>query len=260
MMTKLLAGAAGLLAVLSLVLFMKVGSLAERLEALEARPTPAPPPAQDAPPDGAPVLERLAWLEGEVARLKYQRPAGGPPSAGLPKGHLPGNTGAPPPRAVLTGSGDAADVVAQALDSDDPVVRDKLAEVFREEQQRLEQERDDRRMDHRLERLKAQITEFSERVGLSAQDTVWLTDRLSAESYEIRDMWRAARENGTWHETRDKMTEVRERTETEVKDVLDEDAYAEFEKMREEEVARFRGFGRGARRATSTDTKKDDGQ
>jgi hypothetical protein len=134
------------------------------------------------------------------------------------------------------GSGNVLD----ALESDDPEVRDRIKAVIREEQAMLREEERELRQLRRAERIDQKFDEFSTRVNLSEQQNKALSDLLSSEREKIRELRRKGREGDNGIDVRKEAQQLRSENDAKVKELLDDDQYEEFSKVREE-----RGFGGG---------------
>lgn len=137
------------------------------------------------------------------------------------------------------------------FDPSNPQVRNQLREVIAEEQELLDQERSQQRSQRREERLREQVAELGNRAKMDNVTTEQLTDLLVVEQAEAMEIFRQSREDSSWEDARTKVASLRLETDTKAKQLLEDEEYAEYEKMREEEVSRWGGRGgRGDRNPT----------
>ncbi len=130
------------------------------------------------------------------------------------------------------------------FDPADPTVRGQLREVIAEEQESLREERWDQRAQQREARLRTQLQDLAQKTEMDEIVTEQLTDLLVVEQTEASDIFRQAREDFSWDEARDKVATLRAATDARARELLDEDEFAEYEKMRTEETSRWGGPGR----------------
>ena len=93
----------------------------------------------------------------------------------------------------------------------------------------------------RKERAERMVRELAEEVGFSEVQVGQLNELLETERDEISALFREARKEHTYGEARDKARELREETDSEVGEVLDEEQQEAWNKRREEELARYYG-------------------
>lgn len=211
---------------------------------------------QSAEPSPDTVLEaRVASLEQEVATLKMElerrrergQRRGAARGDGSRLGRAAGATlddeslareiarkarvGGPPGE-------EAQGAVLDVLDSDDPQVRERLDALVRDS---LEEERE-QRMERRRERAEQRAAERLDQLANDANLTRAQVDELDAalaqEREEIFAIFRAAREDGSWNEARQKAGEIRTGTDEKVAELLSEGQLDAWNAMREEDAQR----------------------
>jgi len=194
------------------------------------------------------LVTRVAALEAEVKslraeldeRLRRRRGRGGRGDAGpdeleVSDAELARRIG----RATVEATG-GKEALIEALDEGDPEVEDRIGAMVRDQ---LEEERDaraERRMERMEERSRRRIDELAEQAGLDEAQVTVLNDLLSAERDQIHTLFRAAREDGSWMDAREKAGEIRAQTDASVGESLSGDALDAWQEMRDEEQARRR--------------------
>lgn len=141
------------------------------------------------------------------------------------------------PAVPVTEPGQAPNVEAAALD--DPEVRTKLREVISEEQQVLREQRWAERQERREAQIRERVRELAANNHVDGATSLQLEDLLVTEQAEISDLFRAAREDGSWGEMREKATGIRAETDEEAELLLDAEQYAQYKAMRAEEEERW---------------------
>ena len=211
---------------------------------------------QNAGPDQDTVLEaRVASLEQEVATLKMELERGrekGPrrrtiQGDGTRRGRAAVATlddeslarGIARKASIVGSPGqEAQGAVLDVLDSDDPEVRDRLDALVRDS---LEEERE-QRMERRRERIEQRAAERLDQLASDANLTRAQVDELdmvlSLEREEIFSMFRAAREDGSWNEARQRAGEIRTVTDDKVAGLLSGTQLDAYNAMREEDAQR----------------------
>lgn len=194
----------------------------------------------------ASVEARLAELEREVEQLRAEvrtlRGAGAPTFGPAPGAMaLRGSTARPrvpgtllPPTAREAASVGGQEVLQQMVESDDPEVRERFQELVRDELDSARSERWERRQQRRTERREARLEQLRADAGLRADQLGGLQLLLEDEDEQITDLFRAAREDGSFEEARDKIRELHAATDEEIAGLLDEDQYAAWQEMRDE--------------------------
>lgn len=140
------------------------------------------------------------------------------------------------------------DVEASPSPSPSPVPSERAADapvqdIVRRELQRAEDEREQARDARRQQRVVERVQTFATEHQLTAAQQQSMTTMLTAEQQEIRQVMQDARDNDSFDGVRDRVREIRRSTDENVKAVLDDDQMKAFATTREEEAARFRGFG-----------------
>ena len=201
---------------------------------------------------------RITELDDEVALLRAEvdakrdnavrAAAEGPKSGTVGVPDVAASVANPPivPNdAAPTPHGVAAETVAM-LNTDDPAVRSKLRDVIDEARQEERSERHQQRLQRREERLRERTRAFADKHTLDTDTEARLTDMLVVEQLEVFDLFRAAREDFSFPEAREKADEVRGQTDEKVRDLLDDEQYADYLEQRQEEAQNWRGpRGRG---------------
>jgi hypothetical protein len=196
------------------------------------------PVDDDAPaPQGqGSCLQRVQALETRVALLQTRlarREAGGAPVAvaGRPATGVDGV--------------DPESVLLEALDSDNPEVRERIKGVVAEEQQRLHQEHRQERMQRWAERSREMVGQLARDHGFSEEQTDRVNAQLDQEREQIRSLFEGATGETGFRGLREQMRAIRDQTDGAVKELLDEGQFAAYQTMREEQRPRFGGRGWG---------------
>jgi hypothetical protein len=132
-----------------------------------------------------------------------------------------------------------------------PEVREKLGEIIREEMMTAREEAMDRRMQRRIERREAMVEEFSENQSLDAEQTAFLTEVMLKEQDQIADLFRLAREDGSWRSARREAREIRDESNQSLSEMLTEEQMEAWSEAREE--SRPGSASRSNRRTSSSD-------
>ncbi len=117
----------------------------------------------------------------------------------------------------------------------------KVQEAVRSELRRIDDEREQSRDERRAQRVKDKVAEFAAAQQLPPATTTTLTNMLVAEQAELRQIFQDARENDSFDGVRDRVRELRKKTDDNASALLEDDAKAAFSDMREQEADRFRG-------------------
>lgn len=117
---------------------------------------------------------------------------------------------------------------------DNPEARERVGQVVREEMEAAREERFERRFERHAERRTEMVENFSSAQGLDGATQARLQELMMVEHEQIADLFRQAREDGTWHEARDEARGVREDTDEAISGVLDEDQMEAWTTEREE--------------------------
>jgi hypothetical protein len=227
-----------LIAALGVVLVLVLQSKqSQRVEAVEVATglTRAPVPEGASAGDVDPSLaERVDRLEREVAGLRERRRRGGGPRVAA---LMPREVDMPAPGAPAPG-GDPIDpeaLVAEGLASDAPEVQEQLRAAVSAELERERDERWQRRSERWKEDARERLTALADEVALDETEVVKIGSMLDAERDEISALFRTARQDGTFREARREAVAARERTDENVRALLDDDKYDGWQKMRERE-------------------------
>jgi hypothetical protein len=137
------------------------------------------------------------------------------------------------------GGAASVEAVGEALEAD-PEVRGKVANLVREELAAERDQRWERRAERRQQRDEQSLDDLSSRINLTAEQRVDLSAVLSDERETIGSLFRAAREDGSWHEARDQATTIRAENDERVRELLDEGQFAGWDAMRTEDEERRR--------------------
>lgn len=116
-----------------------------------------------------------------------------------------------------------------------------LARAVRQELEKVDAERESARSERWRQRTVEKITAFADENKLSGEQKAKLTEMVDAETQEIRGLFRDARDSGDFSSVRDQARALRAKTEENAKAILDDDQFAAFMKMRDEERQRFGG-------------------
>ena len=186
--------------------------------------------------------KRVRALPAEVAPVviaQRARPQQQPPRPGAADTPAVPHTQAP----AVAAQGASAPLLAV---TQNPEVREAVQGMVKEGLDIEREERHLRRTTRMKERAREEVMEFAREAGLSREVTEQLTEYVVAEREEMMQLRRASRDEGSSREeARQKMTALRARTDQEVATLLDDEAYALYERERAEEAARFeRGRGR----------------
>jgi hypothetical protein len=87
------------------------------------------------------------------------------------------------------------------------------------------------------------VADFSADQELDAESEARLSQLMMAEHEQIADLFRQAREDGTWHEAREEAGALKDETDEVLKDLLDEEQLDAWKVAREESSPRGRGKG-----------------
>ncbi|HCP48560.1 MAG TPA: hypothetical protein DIU15_21155 [Deltaproteobacteria bacterium] len=186
--------------------------------------------------NGSPLVVRLQRVEEEVQSLRKKverrranklRGAASALVSGSPRHH------------------GIADIdshnVIDALDSDDPDIRQRLGSLVRDEMEEQREQRREERREKRRQRMEAMLEELAEQHQFTDSQYQGLSDLISEERDEISELFRAAREDHSFGQARERAQEIREETEAEAQNILNEEQYAAWSAKREEELARYYG-------------------
>ena len=224
----------------------RIGALTERVDALSLGDASGEGfEASDGTGDDiVSIRRRMRRLEGELGRLRSGGGGGDALEGTQPKPltlTTPTPADTPPPPV-----GTPAAALVSVLESEDPAVQVRVRAALRREVEAIREERRDERRERRDERANEDLDAFAQKAGLSSTQTEDIKILMESEREQIREIFQNARREGDFSNVRAKVESIREETDAEAIPNLDEAQALEYEKMREEEVARFRG-GRGGR-------------
>ena len=183
---------------------------------------------------------RVAALENEVrrleARLKRIQRQGHGASAGQRGSGSRTETleeiVAAAEQAARAELGDSA-VSAEAIESDS-AVRESLGRVVREEMQTAREERFERRANRRAERRAEMVRDFAAQQGLSNEVEETLAAAMEQENEQVMELFRAAREDGSWRAARTASEVLRAETDEQLAEVLTEEQSEAWQALRQE--------------------------
>ena len=192
--------------------------------------TPAEPAAVAGSEYTSQLEERVAQLEAQIVAL------GGETGRNLTDDGWSDASESGDP----TGSGSSSDGTGTENDalvenlSEDTAVRDAVGEVVREEMEYAREERWERRFERHAERRAEMVARFGSEQGLETATVERLDTMMRTEHETISDLFRQAREDGTWHEARDEAHALREETDEEIAGFLDGDQMEAWRQARDE--------------------------
>ncbi|MEM1347721.1 MAG: hypothetical protein AAGI01_04130 [Myxococcota bacterium] len=197
---------------------------------------------------GTEMTRRVRALEAEIGALRRRIVQAGGARSGAA---LDGSAG---PESLLEGGppttrGDTGAIeptpyemqtVLAVLEAEDPEVRERLEGIFNAQRDRMREERFSRRRARFEERAKERFEGFSNAAQLSTQQAEALEPLLVEERDQVSDVFQSARDGEIDRRAaREQIGVIRSATDEEAKAVLDAEQQAEYDKMREEEVAEF---------------------
>jgi dsDNA-binding SOS-regulon protein len=206
-------------------------------------------------PPGGPTADEFAAVQAQVAALTLQvaelqaRKAGTDralaPPAGLaassPRFDDPERRVRRRMRDAIEDSaalGEASIRSVGAAIEGDPAVRDTLSTIVRDELEAEREERWERRRERMAERSRERLEQLTEEVRLSPHQREQLDGLLAQEREAVGELFRAAREDGSWMDARERSDAVRAASDERAREALDADQYAGWEAMRAEEEDR----------------------
>lgn len=144
-------------------------------------------------------------------------------------------------RIAATAPGGATSVgaVSEAIEAD-PAVRDKITTLVRDE---LQAERDDRwqrRRTRREEQAAQRLDELTQEAALTSEQRDQLDTLLAGERDTVSELFRAAREDGSWSEAREQADALRLANDESARGLLEETQFEAWQTMRTEESDRRR--------------------
>jgi hypothetical protein len=123
-----------------------------------------------------------------------------------------------------TGDGDEAD----------DALLEMVGQLVRDEMTLAREEARERRGQQRAERRAAMVENFAAKHLLGAEDQGRLSDLMAQEQEEITDLFRQAREDGSWRAARDEAAAVRDETDEALGEILDEEQMDSWQEARED--------------------------
>lgn len=153
------------------------------------------------------------------------------------------------------------DEQVESFDIDDPEVRMKLRNVIAEERESAREERRNRTLERREEAIRERVRGVADEAGFDHTTATQVEDILVVELAEISELFRKAREDGSWRDARDQISTVRRASDEQARALMNDEEYEAYEEMRNEELERWgRGRrGRGDRRSNDSDENRDSG-
>lgn len=202
----------------------------------------------DLTPDPS-IEARVLALETEVVSLRAQLARelrGGPSRRGATPASRPAGGAA-----MLAGDVELAKSIARRarsaeaggrsveVDAQEPL-QARVGELVREQLQEERDERWERRRQRMEERTAKRLDQLAADAGLNPSQVDELEAALILEREEIMEMFRAAREDGSFGEARTKAEAIKEATDSKVGELLDGTQRDAWDAYREEEDARRR--------------------
>jgi len=200
---------------------------------------------RSAPEPSADLVARLESLETEVAALRAEvarrpdrRSRRGPPGGGARAAARDGGERAS--SAVAREDGTTTEAVIEALDSGDPAVEETIGGLVRDQLDQEREQRMDRRRERMVERTAKQLAQLAIDADLDDAQVADLEEAITEERDAIFAIFRAAREDGSWDEAREKADAIRLATDEDVAGTLNTSQREAWTTYREEETARRR--------------------
>lgn len=200
-----------------------------------------PPAAADAPRarTGRVLAPRIKALEARVASLEAEAarreaadaPDGADEIAPADARRAPAR---PRPVEVAADAPPEATGVAQALAKGDPAVRNQLRRLIAQEREAEREARHERFRERAAERTRQMVDDLADQTGLDADQRGLVQERLDEERKLVMGLFRAAREDGTFHEARREAEAARDATDAQVKAELSDAQYARYLELRDE--------------------------
>ncbi len=207
-------------------------------------PQPTEPPLESS------LEARVLALEEEVVTLREQvarSRAGRSPGVGG-RGGRGGSTASAAflgddvrsARSIGRGArGAAPDVLLDAASAEEPL-DSRVGQLVREQLKEEREERMERRRDRMEARTAQRLDQLATDAGLSPGQVDELEAALTLEREEVIAVFRAAREDGSFGEAREKMESIKEETDAKVGGLLEGTQLDAWNAYREEEDARRR--------------------
>ena len=204
--------------------------------------------------DVAALQTRVDELEAEIDALKDETPAiaraetapAGNSRVGLAKARAAVDVIGPSAGVAMP-----AEAVADAMN--DTAVQNQLRKVIAAERVAEREKRWDRRQERAAERSRQMVVDLADSVNLSDGQQAVVQQKLDDERAVIMNLFKTAREDGTWREAHKESQDVKASTDAQLKEQLSAEQYARYQEMRDEENNWGRG---GGGRGDSTKSKK----
>ena len=198
-----------------------------------------------APDASASTLEgRVASLEAEVVALKTQlreRPRRRSREARADVGGDDEELARRIARGTVAREAGGRDALIEALDEGDPEVEDRIGALVKDQLVEEREERWERRQERLEQRSQERVARLAEEVGLDAGQVEALNAALEEEREQTYTLFRAAREDHTWGDAREKADVIRAATDADVAGTLNAEQLDAWQQMRDDEQAQRRG-------------------
>jgi len=116
----------------------------------------------------------------------------------------------------------------------DEALLELVGQLVRDEMTLAREEAQERRVQRHAERRAAMVADFVAKHPLGAEDEGRLSDLMTQEQEEITDLFRQAREDGSWHGARDEAAAIRGETDEALGEILDEEQMESWQEVRED--------------------------
>lgn len=213
--------------------------LERRIEALQAKLDALNDALQDTTPGWHPAApgDPLARAQGSVSAGAGTAPKVGAPPAALERA-APGGV----PNSAQVPAGPRQAELLALLESNDPVVQERMRKLVADQEQVLRDEERGRRQAAWEERTTKQLDDLAKQVSLTPQQVDALFAILTASHDRIGETFRAARESHDFGQAEQQIEQHEKQADDEARGLLDPKQYEAYEAMREEEAQR-RGWG-----------------
>lgn len=220
----------------------------QRQVQLLAQLSKASPVAGNETPDNKELVTRIDKLEQRVRRVERQPvlrklAAASPAKQEISDRRAPAKGGLDMHGADDSADTNGADITESAimdlLESDNPVLQERLKEVIRLEQEQLVEERRERWQVRWIERTRKRLSQLAEQVGLSSEQEEWLSTAIEAERQQISEAFNEARRSGSFREARSEARQLRKATDEGAQaELQDKEQFEAYLEMREEDRSR----------------------
>ena len=219
----------------SIIALWQGGRISDLEETLAAREAPVPV----APTDRTAFLgdddSLLRSLQGRVSRLEAElvvRRPRGPAEATPVVETVPGEAPSEEAVSAIREQVDAL-MVGEVLETEEG--RARLKELMKETRSQERQERMERWQENRKEEAREEVARFAEEHDLSNQQAQDVTRMMDTEMAAMSELFRTAREGDRSHrEIRTEVRQIRDSTDLQVQDMLNEDQFVGYQAMRDE--------------------------